>query len=417
MINIGQPYVSQEADSASLCAEVSLQGLKIILKYTVENEYSRFLCYELSDAFLIAVLPIAIKLCEDIELAGPVSSKLLFNINNSILFLHNFIQGANRTINIKATSRADIHFDSKGVGCGCSLGVDSLAAIYRHSNSSTQPDYKLTHLALFNCGQMGDRNHKAARTYFEQATLRMQSFAKEMNLPTVAIESNINELYEGMGVGIVASVNMRTISCAMSLQKLFAKYIFASSYRLDQIRFIVSDEEFLEGFIVPNLSSNNLEIVLSCADMTRVEKEEYIDKNVLTHKYLNVCCAEQLAYGGGGGQWVRDKSKINCGWCDKCMRTLLAYEVLGKLDAYKNIFDLEKYHKHKALYIRHAFVNDKVKPFANELVELMLKNDYPIPRAVKLQYIAKQLVRNIQEKINYVSYRIVRRLNRGVSRY
>lgn len=421
MIKISKPYLREEGDCCKVQADIS--GLpnhrEFTLWYSVDSSIGKYLCYELSDAFLVALIPIAAKTQIDIACDGVVSSRLLFNINNNITFLFSKIFENDRVIRVVA--KTDIEEIQKGeaVATGCSLGVDSMASIWRHYQGNVQHGYKLTHLALFNCGQMGDSDHHAALSYFNEAAERSAAFAQELGLPLVRIESNINELYDGAEVGILASVNMRTISCAMALQKLFGKYIFASTYNFTHMSVHEYDEEYMEGFIVPNLSTNLMEVILSCADMTRVEKESYIDQFPLTHKYLNVCCAEQMAYTSGGDakRWMVGKEKLNCGWCDKCMRTLLAYDALGKLDDYADIFDLEKYNAHKALYIRHTFVNDAVKPFAGELANLMLAKKYKLPCWILWQYQIKLGARRLNVKFQETVFKIVRRLNRGFDKY
>lgn len=421
MIRICNPRIVRTSGKSTLVAEIKSDNKKLCseLWYAVGDRHEKCLCVERGDAFLVALLPLAIKLGEDIVCEAQVSAKLLFNINNSLLYLFTRILCTTKKIKVVANATNDRVATSGGVGVGGSLGVDSLAAIWKHFNADTQKDYRLTHLALFNCGQMGDGDAKSAKAYFDIAAERMDSFAQELGVETIKVDSNVNSFYDGAGVGIIASVNMRTISCALALQKLFCKYVFASSYRLNQLKFVDYDEELLEGLIVPNLSTESLEVILSCADMTRVEKETYIDKFEPTHRYLNVCCAEQLAYSEGGGEkkWLHNKTKLNCGWCDKCIRTLLAYEAMGKLESYKEIFNLEEYHQHKNLYIRHAFVRDMVNPFSNELVNLMLETKYPVPFFVIWQYKIKVLLRKMASACNYGIFRLVRRLNRGWSNY
>lgn len=54
----------------------------------------------------------------------------------------------------------------------------------------------------------------------------------------------------------------------------------------------------------------------------------------LAHKFLNVCL-------------YPNKQPENCGKCDKCKRTLLALDMLGKLDLFNAVFPVEEYQKSK----------------------------------------------------------------------
>lgn len=45
-------------------------------------------------------------------------------------------------------------------------------------------------------------------------------------------------------------------------------------------------------------------------------------------------------------------SEKNCGTCEKCVRTLLGIDALGKIDAFANVFDVDYYKAHKKWYLQ-----------------------------------------------------------------
>ena len=69
----------------------------------------------------------------------------------------------------------------------------------------------------------------------------------------------------------------------------------------------------------------------------RTERTEYIIDDTLTKKYLHVCI-----------KTIDDGPVHNCGRCYKCLRTLAAIDILGKLPEYETIFDQSYYKTHKA---------------------------------------------------------------------
>lgn len=53
-----------------------------------------------------------------------------------------------KIIKVLAETRDDIIYNGKGVGCGCSLGVDSMSSLYKHMESDVVKGYGVTHLTI-----------------------------------------------------------------------------------------------------------------------------------------------------------------------------------------------------------------------------------------------------------------------------
>ena len=88
---------------------------------------------------------------------------------------------------------------------------------------------------------------------------------------------------------------MGTLSYSLALQKLFGKYIYASSTPIRSFELNIKDQTFAEAAFVSLLSTEGTEFVLADSAMTRVEKTDYIRNNPLTPKHLDVCWAGQVA--------------------------------------------------------------------------------------------------------------------------
>ena len=67
--------------------------------------------------------------------------------------------------------------------------------------------------------------------------------------------------------------------------------------------------------------------------MTRMTKLKKVVDYVPSYRYLNVCL----------------KDGDNCGVCEKCVRTLLGLDALGKLDEYNQVFDTQYYKQNDAI--------------------------------------------------------------------
>jgi len=362
---------------------------EFITWYSVDKQYGTFLSNECADAFVLLMLHIAMKSGQDIVSEAPVSGRLLFNIENTIqpLFLKSIPDL--RHINISAQVK---HFVESGtaVGCGCSLGVDSFSSFLKHFEGDVVEGYKVTHLTLFNCGQLGDRDLVAAEKNLRDTVNNLRPFADEVGLPIVAVNSNLNELYLDGDVTLLQSFICRTASCALALQKLFGKYVYSSSYSVENFQISGDDESHMEAVFVPLLGTENLEFILSNPCMTRVEKTEYLSRFNITKKYLDVCWAAQFANSEIKGtdfftkEFVKNMKKKNCGRCEKCMRTILTLDLFGRLQDFEGVFDLDYYKDNKDLYIYRCIRDRKENVFWNELANIIEKKNIPITWKAKI---------------------------------
>ena len=101
MISIGYPFIEQKGDCSFLCANIydEIRKKNYLTWYSVNNEYSSFLCDDRVDGFLLVVLMIAIKSGQDIEIEAPVSSRFLFNLENTVIPLfEKIVQGGIKSI-------------------------------------------------------------------------------------------------------------------------------------------------------------------------------------------------------------------------------------------------------------------------------------------------------------------------------
>lgn len=411
MITISQPRIEERDSRTYLVAAINDEKMPSFseLWFSVEKAYAPYLCTEYSDAFLLLVLPIALASSQDIEVKGSISRKLLFNIHNVVAPLLQEVLRAPREIAIKATAADNVVFHATGVGCGCSLGVDSMTAFLKHFSPDTPEDYRVTHLALFNCGQLGDAELEAAERNLYKAVEKIQPFADEVGLPIVTVNSNLNYYYKDWHVELLATFVIRTCACALVLQKLFGKYLYASSYSLKNLCWSYYDASHMEATYVPLFSSVNTEIILPAPMLSRMGKTDFIRRSPLTQRYLDVCWADQFANRPFRKRlYLEGKTHLNCGWCDKCMRTLLSLEILqdGDISMYGNIFNLKQYYKHRNGFIFKIIRNyDKNLFYKDMLSAMRQKKNIAIPFYAEAWYLAGRLpgkvaagLRRVQKK-------------------
>ena len=381
MITIEQPYIYNADDKCRLESKIhnGLLNKDYQIWYEVEKEYGQYLCSELADAFLLAVLPLAAVTEQDICIHANISPKLLHNARKvHALFYATLFE--KKVIRIFADRSELVLFDGKAVATGCSMGVDYLSTIYQYSEKDCQPEYRLTHLCLFNSCQLGDLDQDKLNQNLYEASRSATQFANEIGLPFLLVNSNITELSKDSNLSVTQVSSYYTISCPMALQKLFGKYIMASSYHAKYVCFEKEDIMHTESVFLPLMGNENMEVVLADTFKSRVDKTAAIMGNPLTPKYLDVCWATQIANMHGGGSWyLNGKKHKNCGWCDKCMRTLFTLELLDGVENYRDTFDLDKYYENRKKFITKVVAYSKIDFFYTELYELMKKRGFPIP--------------------------------------
>jgi len=291
MIKISRLRIERHDDHVVLVSSIhdEYQNINKDIYYTTTLEYGKYLCHEVADAFVVGVLLPAARYEQDILVDGAVSDRLFYNVNNSVLYTLSFIWRKKR-VRLYAKEIVDTRFEGDAVGCGCSLGIDSFAAMLLHMNNVELPKYNITHLTYFNVGAMGYANLEKAKASYNKDIELVKSFASKVNLPIVQLESNFSILYREFDFD--QSGDIRNFSAALALQKLFGKYLYGSSYPIQDFRFEISQTGYYETLLAPLLSTNSCEIVIANPDLTRIEKTKIILDNEMAQQKLYVCWKE-----------------------------------------------------------------------------------------------------------------------------
>ena len=151
------------------------------------------------------------------------------------------------------------NYQAKAVATGCSLGVDSFSTIIDHIGTDCSPSYRLTHFTYFNVGAHGDKNLDKVKESYDNDFKLVDAYAKTKKIPVVAVESNISKLYEGFDFNQCALI--RNMSVVLSMQKLFRRYIYASSFHIRDTSFSNKDMHYQSPFLLPALSTETTELI------------------------------------------------------------------------------------------------------------------------------------------------------------
>ncbi len=299
------------------------------LYYTFDKKYEEYLV-ESYDAFLIAILMYAMYNKKSINIDGPISEKLYNNIINQLVPIINIVYPQCNLIRITTKELINTNYNSIETGFGLSCGIDSLSCLDDLYFKQEIPNYKLTYACNF---------HSGGSDTLEQYRLRLNRVSKFINenttLKMLAVESNLND-FSIPGFTHEKNHAFKTISFVYLFQKLFKRFYISSGLTFKEYRITTNPISFgwIEGFIIPLLSTENIEMCLHGSNYTRLYKTFMISKNPIYNNAIDVC--------------INSNSKnkfMNCGTCFKCTRTLLTLDCYTNINKYNNIFNLLEFNK------------------------------------------------------------------------
>ena len=342
-----------------LISKIEYDNKTYDLFFQVEDEYREYLCDNNCNSFLIALLPFIVKHNYDVEVRGKISSKLYYQL---MMYLIPMLCTAfdKHQINIDCELTNET-YNSKGVGASISCGVDSFYTLFKHQKLKDKYN-NITHLCFFNAGSNG--KGEKGRNLFKTRIQNIKKFCLDYNYNFVTVDTNINEL---IMMGHEMRHTFTTLSCVYALEKLFKIYYFASGFGFDGSHIDENDTAFYDVLNTQCLSNENITFYCSGMEATRMDKIKYISNFSETYNWLNVCI---------GDEWN------NCGKCKKCIRTMTALESIGKLDHYKNVFDLNYYYNNKAKILSTVIIGNRDKiqhEFYNEILKSYKQNKIKIP--------------------------------------
>lgn len=365
MITIGKPYVEYTESSAILHNDIAIDDKIVDLWFKVNAEYGRYLCDERDDAYLIAVLRFAMLNGQDIRCEAPLTEELFYNIQEILIpALSNNDANLGR-INIYGEIATDELPKGNAVGTGISCGVDSFYVLADNTNMPFT-EHNVTHLAFNNVGSHGV-GPKAHELYIKRKE-RALRFAQEHYFSFVGSDSNIAEV---IPQSHYLSHTYSSIFAVYCLQKLYSIYYYASEgYRFDEFSLKDSSKDNPGKYAllsIPLLSTAQLRLYSEGEGLTRTQKLQKVVKYGPSYKYLDVCV----------------EHSENCGKCEKCVRTMLGIDMLGALDNYKAVFDVEYYRSHQREYMMQLLYWHRKKKHYYEEIYSHFKDQ--IPLSVKIE--------------------------------
>lgn len=261
--------------------------------------------------WLACLLPYAVTLHEPLELCLPVDAALRENVEAIMQVWDGWYPGAYPPITI------DVDVVPPGLtqggtrtGSFFSGGLDSFHTLLRH-----QPAGDAVHrLAIDDLITIwGFDIPLTATGSFERLVARVEEIGRATGTTVVPIASNLRESGWSVTNWGRVSQGAALAGVALALEGRFRRVLIPSSihYRYN--------EHWGTNPLVDRLYSSGTTLLANDgAGSRRSEKSRVVVESDLAMRHLRVC-------------WM-DRSDVNCGRCEKCLRTLTEFELNGRLD-------------------------------------------------------------------------------------
>lgn len=367
MIEIKCPYIKNENDKCYLHVDIKEDNILKHVWFCVDHKYGKYLCHERADAFVIGLLSYAMRNKHDIKCESPISETLYYQLVT--YFIPSVSNNSSRLYQTKiiAPVCSEPLTNANAVGTGISGGIDSLSTIIEHIDTPFS-HHNLTHLMFNNVGShgCGEDSIKLYNIRLE----RIRNYCRDNNFELIETNSNFHEQFHQ---NHLLTHTYSSMFAVYILQKLFSVYYYSSAgHKFSD--FSLKDNDLYaadnyEMFSLYMFSNDNLKLYSSCSTMSRLDKTKIVADYEPSYKYLDVCGLHPYS----------------CMKCSKCIRTMFAFHILGKLNEYKNTFDVDYFYNHYKIYLAYFYAYYKAhKAFFDEMYPYVKKE---ITFSIKLKAI------------------------------
>ena len=356
MLTIGEIYCTQAQGQTRLCADLSLNGKGTTLWFGVEDAQAQYLCFQRSDAFVMALLPTAMRKGYDIVFQTPMSERLYYQLTQYLIPTVCDAGDLYHPVKLTGPLTAEHLSNLGGIGTGFSAGVDCLYTVMTHGKDSPYP---LTHLAVFNVGAFDGSEY---RKFFQNACADAAEYAKEQSLELVCLDSNI---YEVLPEDFLEVCSYRNLAGALALQGLFRCYLLSSGIAFNKFYFNLRSGATYDLLAVHCAQTESMVFYSSGGQVHRHEKLKALANWEPAHRWLHPCFRNRLSRG-------------NCGKCKKCIHTMTELYAQGVLDRFQPVFDVEEFYRTLPQNLGYLLtIQDQ--PFYQSALQLMKEKNIPIP--------------------------------------
>lgn len=270
-------------------------------------------------AFLVGCFIPAMHLGEKrILIEGDICPTLREGLKTAMAILKNWSGGGLKPLSIEAGTMSAAQYPGKPrqAALFMSGGIDSLFAlrINRKDYPETHPGFIKDCLLVhgFDIGGVVERGMKYP--VFERAKKVMAAVAEDTDVALIPVYTNIRHLCDDRDLWLTKFFGSVLAAVAHAFDSRINLAYIGSSYDLPNLTPCGS-----HPLLDPEYSSYDLKIRHRDVEVSRIDKIRSIADWDIALDNLRVCLANV-------------KERLNCGKCEKCVRTMLGLEAVGVLD-------------------------------------------------------------------------------------
>lgn len=333
-ISIGKPYIRYDNEFAYLCSDINDNGAIKMVDYKVSIKYKDYLAYERSDAFLLAILYYAMIHCYDIVWETPCSEKLIFNLTNFYIPIVSDAVPFFHKIELSGKLTKEDLPNEGGVAAAISGGVDSTYTIYKYLNTEFD-NYRLSHVLFTDCFTTSFSEEYREEFYRDYLNI-LPKQAEELGVDFIFVQFHIDEMFsigsfrdkERGNINDLGLYSLKYCSIAYALSKLICKYYFSSGQPALDFSWVSKDTDSYDLFTMAMISNDGMQFYSSGSEVNRSQKVKKIADWKFAQEHLQVCAMNH---------------DNNCGYCNKCIRTMSELYSIHRLELFQKRFPVQNY--------------------------------------------------------------------------
>lgn len=329
-MRIGLPLIAHHKDRHILSANIVVETAGVDCPksfwFATTGDEAPFLP-DMADAFVVGLIASAMYLGEDIWVEGMVSTRLANGLDTYQNVLSTWWPGIFKTVGIHYECLVERREDLRpgGVGCTFSGGLDSYHAVLQLLPAQVKyPGFSITHALMINgFDQISDLDRRGIAQHMYSI---YQSTLKEWDVNLLMVDTNLRSFRRTIleRKEQVHSYSSALATCAHALGGVFGRFGISghATYAYNQL-----EPDGSHPALDHHLSSDQLQVFHTGTTHSRSRKTEILAEFPHVRKSLRVCF-------GGLSFDKQTRMPTNCCECEKCVRTMVALIIIGKLDQF-----------------------------------------------------------------------------------
>lgn len=259
------------------------------------------------DGWLVALLPLALRMGEPLRMTAAVDPVLLRN-TEQLMTIWDRWYPEHRTVKVEAPPAAGGNGSRPGrTGLFFTGGVDSFYSALRYDAEAARAGHPPVEDLLYVWGYDLPLTNRPA---FERKARALGEVADRMGKRASIVATNLRQTRLGELDWAKVTHGAALGAAALMLEGRFSTILLSAALARPD------DESFgAHPLTDPLMSTGRTSFIHYGAEVTRFDKTVYIAGSDVVRRYLHVC-------------W-EDASDRNCGRCEKCYRTQLTLDLLG----------------------------------------------------------------------------------------